>query len=148
MSRENLKQVINMEIAEAVAKLSTCKYVHVGAVIVQPDSNRIIGTGYNGSAPGQKHCNELTNLSREAHKDWSDKNEIHAEMNAIINAAKNGAATDNCVLYTTVSPCWNCLKHIKTAGINTIYYKTKYWRLDDNEIDFQIESFNVDIVKL
>lgn len=150
--RLRLKHIVNMGIAESVSNLSTCKFTHVGAVIVDPINNRIVATGYNGSIPGGVHCTDIiwdnSESGRNQHKEWSDKNEIHAEMNAILNAAKNGAKTENCVLYTTVSPCWNCLKHIRTAGISNIFYKSKYWRLDESEIVDQENVFNCVIEKV
>lgn len=150
--REKLKHIVNMEIANSVSNLSTCKFTHVGAVIVDPSCNRIVATGYNGSTPGAVHCDmlewETGEHGRAKHREWSDNNEIHAEMNAILNAAKNGAKTESCVLYTTVSPCWNCLKHVRAAGISKIFYKNKYWRLDEREIETQEFMFNCEIRKV
>lgn len=150
--RERLKKSVNMEIAEAISKLSTCTFTQVGAIIVSPENNRIIATGYNGTPPGHVHCNNLfwddTEESRNDHRQYADDFEIHAEMNAIFNAARNGARTEHCVLYTTVSPCKNCLKHIRASGINAVYYKERYWRLTEEDLEKQRSDFNMTIQQI
>lgn len=145
--RERLKHLVNIEIAEAVARLSTCKYLSVGAVLVEQKNNRIISTGYNGTSFGQKHCRDIQ-MTREEHREWSERNEIHAELNLILNAAKNGISTNMTDLYSTVSPCWNCLKHIKNAGITRVFYRTKYWRLSEGEIESQEIAFGIPLIKI
>ena len=150
--RYRLKIKTNMKIADAIAELSTCNFTKVGAVIVDTSSNRIIATGYNGSYPGAKHCTEMqwedSAEGRQQHKEWSDNNEIHAELNAILNAAKNGAKIESCHLYTTVSPCRNCLKHIKTAGISKVYYTEQYWRYTDEEMNSLSNQYNISLEKV
>lgn len=150
--RTKLKHTVNMEIAKAISKLSTCAFTSVGAVIVDPSNNRVISTGYNGSAPGAHHCNELiwadTEESREEHKKYSDENEIHAEINAILNAAKNGAKTAGCILYTTVSPCKNCAKHLAAAGIKDVYYDKMYWRSTEEDLEQYRKNFKLDVKHL
>lgn len=136
-----------MKIAEARSELSTCQFSKVGAIIVNPENNQLISSGYNGTVPGAKHCHEFS-MTREEHLDFSNKFEIHAEVNAISAAAKNGVSTENCHAYTTLSPCWNCAKALKSAGISKIFYRTKYWRLDESELEEMITELKLEIEEL
>lgn len=114
-----------MEIAHIIKKNSSCVSLQVGAVLVK--DGRIISMGYNGTSAGLKNCNEYewTGTCPE-HSVWSHDNEIHAEMNAITYASKAGLSTEGTILYTTTSPCRQCLKHCKPAGITHIYYDQLY----------------------
>ena len=109
-----------MNIATQVATRSTCDRKHVGAVIVRDKT--ILSTGYNGSIRGMPHCDEVGHDLENDHCVAT----IHAEANAILQAAKNGVMIDGAELYTTASPCWNCFKLIANAGIRTIYYGEFY----------------------
>ena len=109
-----------MRIAQQVAGRSTCARKHVGAVIVR-DRN-ILSTGYNGSICGMPHCDDVGHDMVEGHCIAT----VHAEANAIIQAAKNGVGIDGSEIYTTASPCWNCFKMIANAGIRRIYYGEFY----------------------
>ena len=109
-----------MNIAHQVATRSTCDRKHVGAVIVR-DRN-ILSTGYNGSIAGMPHCDEVGHMLENDHCVGT----IHAEANAILQAAKNGVMIDGAEMYTTASPCWACFKLIANAGIRTIYYGEFY----------------------
>ena len=109
-----------MRIAREVAGRSTCDRRRVGAVIVR-DRN-ILSTGYNGSVSGMPHCDEVGHIIENDHCVAT----IHAEANAIIQAAKNGVAIDKAEIYTTASPCWNCFKLIANSGIKEIYYGEFY----------------------
>jgi dCMP deaminase len=109
-----------MNIARQVASRSTCDRKHVGAVIVR--DRTILSTGYNGSIRGMPHCDDVGHDIEEGHCVAT----IHAEANAILQAAKNGAMIDGAEIYTTASPCWNCFKLIANAGIRTIYYGEFY----------------------
>ena len=106
-----------INIAEEVAKASYCKKYKVGAVIVKDD--RIISIGYNGTP-----TNSINNCCEENGKTKDDV--IHAEMNAILFAAKNGISTNGCTLYVTLSPCKDCAKNIIQAGIKKVIYKDEY----------------------
>jgi len=106
-----------MNIARQAATRSTCDRKHVGAVIVRDKT--ILSTGYNGSIRGLPHCDEVGHLMENDHCVAT----VHAEANAIIQAAKNGVRIE---LYTTASPCWNCFKLIANAGIRKIYYGEFY----------------------
>jgi dCMP deaminase len=108
----------------------------VGAIIVKDD--RIISHGYNGSAPGAVNCcdhfkdpiygpdGKLIPELREVHHKWSREHEIHAEANAITWAARRGLSTEGADMYVTLSPCEDCCKLIKAAGIKTVYFLDEY----------------------
>ena len=109
-----------MGIAHQAATRSTCPRKHVGAVIVR--DRTVLSTGYNGSLRGMPHCEDDGCLMEEGHCVQT----VHAEANAILQAAKNGVSVDGGELYTTASPCWNCFKLIANAGIRRIYYGEFY----------------------
>ena len=109
-----------MNIARQAATRSTCDRKHVGAVIVRDKT--ILSTGYNGSIRGMPHCDDVGHLMENDHCVAT----VHAEANAIIQAAKNGVRIDGGELYTTASPCWNCFKLIANAGIRRVYYGEFY----------------------
>jgi dCMP deaminase len=109
-----------MGIARVVATRSTCDRKNVGAVIVR--DRTILSTGYNGSIRGMPHCDEAGHMMEAGHCVAT----IHAETNAILQAAKNGVRIEGAQIYTTASPCWNCFKMIANSGISTIYYGEFY----------------------
>ena len=109
-----------MNIARQVATRSTCDRKHVGAVIVR--DRTILSTGYNGSIRGMPHCDEVGHDLDAGHCVAT----IHAEANAILQAAKNGVMIEGAEIYTTASPCWGCFKLIANAGIKTIFYAEFY----------------------
>ncbi len=109
-----------MDIAKMVATRSTCTRKHIGAVIVK--NKTILSTGYNGSIRGRPHCSEIGCDIENGHCVAT----IHAEANAIIQAAKNGVRIDGAEIYTTASPCWNCFKLIANSGIKKIFYHEFY----------------------
>lgn len=116
-----------MKTAFLFASHSKCVSHHVGAVIVK--NKRIISVGYNGTPPGLPNCCEVfdkDNFDPVVHRSWQKVNEIHAEMNALAFAAKQGDNIDGCDLYVTVSPCEDCLKNLSVAGIKNIYYLYLY----------------------
>ncbi|NLF40668.1 deaminase [bacterium] len=109
-----------MNIARAVATRSTCPRKYVGAVIVK-DKN-ILSTGYNGSVRGMPHC---TDIGCDLENDHCVAT-VHAEANAIIQAARNGVGINGADIYVTASPCWNCFKLIANSGIKRIFYGEFY----------------------
>ncbi len=109
-----------MNIAREVATRSTCQRKHVGAVIVRDKT--ILSTGYNGSVRGLPHCDEVGHLMEDGHCVRT----IHAEMNAIIQAAKNGTRIEGGSIYVTASPCWPCFKGIANASIERIVFGEFY----------------------
>ena len=118
-----------MQIAEIVKTRSTCLRRQVGAVIVK--DNRIITTGYNGAPMGLAHCTETGVCRREELGIPSGQRHelcraLHAEQNAIIQAANLGISTKDSTIYVTLQPCVICAKMIVNAGINRIVYKGSY----------------------
>ena len=109
-----------MKIALQVATRSTCDRKNVGAVIVRDKT--ILSTGYNGSVRGMPHCDDVGHTMENGHCIAT----VHAEANAIIQAAKNGAALDGADIYITASPCWHCFKLIANSGIQRIFYGEFY----------------------
>jgi dCMP deaminase len=109
-----------MNIARQAATRATCDRKHVGAVIVR--NKTILSTGYNGSVRGMPHCDEVGHEMENGHCVAT----IHAEANALIQAARNGVNIDGAELYTTASPCWSCFKLVTNAGIRRIYYGEFY----------------------
>lgn len=109
-----------MGIAHQAATRSTCPRKHVGAVIVR--DRTVLSTGYNGSIRGLAHCEDDGCIMEDGHCITT----VHAEANAILQAAKNGVSVDGAEVYTTASPCWNCFKLIANAGIRTIYFGEFY----------------------
>ncbi len=109
-----------MNIAREAATRSTCDRKHVGAVIVR--DRTILSTGYNGSVRGMPHCDEIGHTMESGHCVAT----IHAEANAIIQAARNGVNVNGGEMYTTASPCWSCFKLIANSGIRRIYYGEFY----------------------
>ena len=118
-----------LEIADIVKTRSTCLRRQVGAVIVK--DNRIITTGYNGAPSGCSHCSDLGSCYRQEHNVPSGERHelcraLHAEQNAIIQAAKVGNTTDGATIYITHQPCIICAKMCINAGIKRIVYKEDY----------------------
>jgi dCMP deaminase len=109
-----------MEIAKVVSSRATCDRKHVGAVIVR--DRIILSTGYNGSIRGLPHCSEEGHMMEDNHCVAT----IHAEANALIQAARTGVVIDGATIYTTASPCWPCFKLLGNAGIRRIVYGEFY----------------------
>lgn len=109
-----------MNIAQVVASRSTCDRKQVGAVIVRDKT--ILSTGYNGSVRGMPHCDEVGHWLENDHCIAT----IHAEQNAILQAAKNGVVIDKAMIYVTASPCWSCFKCLVNAGIERIVFQEFY----------------------
>lgn len=106
-----------LAVAHIVADAGTCSRLKVGAVLVY--SRRIISTGYNGAPAGMPHCTHPfeTGACIQA---------VHAEVNAIAFAAKNGVKVEGSVLYTTDSPCYACAQLIINSGIKEVKYGRRY----------------------
>jgi dCMP deaminase len=109
-----------MAIAKEVATRSTCDRKFVGAVIVR--EKMILATGYNGSIRGLPHCDEEGHLMEDGHCVRT----VHAEANAIVQAARNGVRAENADIYVTASPCFGCFKLVANAGIRRIVFGEFY----------------------
>lgn len=115
-------------LAKLAATRSTCLAFPVGAVIVK--NKQVLATGYNGPPSGSAHCTAqgfcYSGLSScDARRDLPSR-AIHAEANAIAQAAKHGIATDGASIYVTLEPCLSCLKLVISAGIREVYYETPF----------------------
>lgn len=108
-----------------LSKLSKCVSKQVGAILVK--DGRIVSTGYNGTLPKTINCCDVK-IPIESHHEWSIRNELHAEQNALMIAAKNGISTNGCHLYCTLQPCNTCILLLIQAGISKIFYINKYDR--------------------
>lgn len=118
-----------MQMAELTSQRSTCMRRHVGAVIVQ--NKHVIATGYNGAPRGLRHCAEIGGCLREdLHIPSGERHELcralHAEQNAIIQAAVLGQSVDGGSIYITHQPCAICSKMIINAGISRIVVREGY----------------------
>ena len=117
-----------MDITRLVAKRATCLRRHIGAVIVR--DKRILATGYNGAPRGLAHCSE-TGCLREKMGVPSGQNQelcrgLHAEQNAIIQAALSGVSIENSQIYSVTQPCVVCAKMIINAGIKRVIFQDSY----------------------
>lgn len=117
-----------MDITNLVARRTTCSRRMVGAVIVK--EKRVLATGYNGAPSGIRHCSETGCLREQLNVPSGERHElcrgIHAEQNAIIQAALHGVSIKDSTLYCTTQPCSICCKMIINAGIRKIYYQEGY----------------------
>lgn len=117
-----------MEMAYLAAKRSTCLRRAVGAALVR--DNQLLSTGYNGSPKGIAHCAEVGCLREQQNVPSGEKHElcrgVHAEQNAIIQAAINGSSTRGAELYCTHQPCSICARLIINAEIRTVYVAETY----------------------
>ena len=121
MTEERLSwQDYFMANAELISKRSTCDRAYVGAVLVK--DKRIIATGYNGGVSETDNCNEVGHYMEAGHCIRT----VHAEMNALIQCAKEGISTKNTEIYVTHFPCINCTKALLQAGVKKITYKADY----------------------
>ncbi len=117
-----------MDLAELAASRSTCTRRKVGAVLVK--NRRVISTGYNGAPAGHQHCQEIGCLREQLNVPSGERHElcrgVHAEQNAIVQAAFHGIHTMFATLYCTIKPCSICAKMIVNAGILNVVYRDDY----------------------
>jgi dCMP deaminase len=129
-----------MKMAELVATRSTCLRRQVGAVVVK--EKRVLTTGYNGAPKGLKHCEEVGCVREQNQVESGTRHElcrgVHAEQNAVIQAAYFGISIKDATMYTTNFPCVLCAKILVNAGIREVVYKDEY--VDDLSKDILNES--------
>ena len=117
-----------MDLADLAATRSTCTRRKVGAVLVK--NRRVISTGYNGAPAGHQHCQDIGCLREQLNVPSGEKHElcrgVHAEQNAIIQAAFHGIQIMFSTLYCTVKTCSICAKMIVNAGILNVVYRDEY----------------------
>lgn len=135
-----------MDITKLAARRSTCIRRAVGAIIVK--DQRILATGYNGAPSGITHCSVTGCLRAKLNVPSGQRHElcrgIHAEQNAIIQAALHGVSIKDSILFCTNQPCSICTKMIINAGIGTIYYEEGY--ADELSLEM-LQEANVQIIK-
>lgn len=113
-----------IDIAHMIAVRSTCLHRKVGAVLVR--DNQIIATGYNGPPTGEPHC-DVTGCGKPEHGIGMERcRAVHAEVNAIIQAAIHGVSITGATLYCTHSPCVGCKNVLQNARIKNIIYDEEY----------------------
>jgi dCMP deaminase len=129
-----------MRMADLVATRSTCLRRQVGAVIMK--EKRVLTTGYNGAPKGLKHCAEVGCVRTQNNIESGTRHElcrgVHAEQNAVIQAAYFGASIKDASIYTTNFPCVMCAKILVNAGIIEVIYKDDY--IDPLSKDIMNES--------
>lgn len=117
-----------MQVAQVVATRSTCLRRNIGAVIVR--DKRILATGYNGAPTGLRHCAEVGCLKDRLNVPSGERQELcralHAEQNAIVQAARYGTVIEGASIYSTTEPCSMCSKMIINAGIKRVIYRDPY----------------------
>lgn len=117
-----------MQLAHVVAGRSTCLRRQVGSVIVK--DKQILCTGYNGSPSGLQHCDEVGCLRQSLGVPSGERHEIcravHAEQNALVQAAKHGIAIMGADLYVTHQPCALCTKLLINVGVKRVVYVHPY----------------------
>lgn len=128
-----------MNLAIQAATRSTCPRKAVGAVIVR--DRAVLATGYNGSIRGLAHCTEAGCMMENNHCVRT----VHAEANAILQAAKHGVRLEGAEVYVTASPCWDCFKLIANAGITRVLFGEFY--RDSRIVEFAREA-EIELVAL
>ena len=137
-----------IKITKLVSEKSSCLSAPKGAIIIK--DKRIIATGYSGAPAGIVSCYEKGYCLKrrlgyghgEGHHECKA---VHAEANAILNAAKTGVSTNDCMMYCTHKPCEECAKMIIQSGIKVVYYCKEYESKFAKEL---FEESNVELVKL
>ncbi len=109
-----------LKLAMLVSERVTCPRMHCGCVLVR--DKRILSTGYNGSIPGDGHCEYIGFYIKDNHCIRT----IHAEMNAILQCSIHGISTHDAIAYVTNMPCTNCAKSLVTAGIKEVVIFSEY----------------------
>ncbi|MDH7603884.1 MAG: deaminase [Melioribacter sp.] len=143
-----------LKVAMLVSERATCPRMHCGCVIVK--DKQILSTGYNGSIPGDEHCEDVGCMIVDNHCVRT----IHAEMNALLQCALHGVSTQGATAYITNMPCTNCAKALIAAGIKEIvifsdYHDTlaeeffarakvniKRLPMPDKEINYDLENYS------
>ncbi len=113
-----------MQLAVAASTRATCNRRHVGCVVVADKS--VIATGYNGSVRGLPHCDDVGHEMVDGHCVRT----VHAEANAVAQAARRGARVDGAIAYVTAVPCWTCFRLLANAGVSRIVCGSAYGASD------------------
>lgn len=131
------------DICRMVAARATCLRLHVGAIIVSSDEH-ILSTGYNGAPKGMEHCQTCLRIERNIPhgQNYEICRSVHAEQNAIIQAAVNGVSVKGATLYCTHTPCYICSKMIVNAEIAKVIVSNK---LDIKDGEKVLEDAGIDL---
>lgn len=140
-------------ITQQVARRSTCLRRQVGAILVR--NKRILSTGYNGAPKGIKHCEEAGCIRKELNVPSGERHELcralHAEMNALLQAATFGVSTEGSTLYATIYPCSLCAKMAVNAGVKRIVtigdYPDKLAKEILDEAGVTVDVVTLDVAK-
>jgi len=136
-----------LELTNVVKKRSTCLRRHVGALIVK--DNHILSTGYNGVPTKITHCSEVGCLREKLKVPSGERHELcrglHAEQNAIIQAALHGVSIKDATIYTNTKPCSICTKMIINAGIKRIVYEVYY---EDKLADSLLSETEIELCQI
>jgi len=151
------KDAYYMSLAKQVETGANCKGSLVGAVVVL--ENRVVSTGYNGTPDGFRNCKEGgcvrcndSQLKKDGHPElMTDQGHtsgkaldmcicVHAEQNAFLSAARTGVVLQGGILYTTLSPCFSCLKESLQIGIQRIVYLEKYHPYENEQLEKQYQE--------
>jgi len=136
-----------LKIAAEISTWSKCVSKHVWAVIVK--DNRILSTWYNWTPAWYINCNDFFNwIHWPKHHDWAAKYEIHAEMNAIIWAARKWVNIEWATMYSTYQPCFDCTKNIVWSWIKRIVYNEKYKHYSWTEAQDFIEANWIELLQI
>ena len=142
-----LSDKIFINIANEISSASKCVSKQVGAVIVK--DGRILSTGYNGTPTGYVNCCDYWKGEyTPEHHEWSKTYEIHAEMNAIIWAARKGISIEGATIYVTLEPCSECSKNLIASGIKRIVYEKPYEHTQSTIISKFLKDNGVTIERL
>jgi dCMP deaminase len=128
-----------MSIARVVSSRSTCDRKQVGAVVER--DRMILTTGYNGSIRGLPHCDDAGHMMEDGHCVRT----VHAEANAIVQAARNGVRLEGAGIFVTASPCFGCFKLIANAGLRRIVFGEFY---RDERIFSLSQELGIELVHL
>jgi len=129
-----------MATAVLISTRSNCERLHVGCIVVTSGArkNRLVAAGYNGYLPGTSHVSRV--------RDGHEQATVHAEQNALADAARRGISVEGCVAYLTHYPCLNCAKLMAASGIGEIRYRTDY--RNDDLVALLLAEAGVKILKL
>ena len=129
-----------MATAFLIASRSNCERLHVGCVIVTggEKKHRLVAAGYNGYLPGTPHVSRV--------RDGHEQATVHAEQNAVADAARRGISVGGCVAYVTHFPCINCAKIMAAAGIAEIKYRGDY--RNDPLVSVMLADAGIQVIKL
>ena len=143
MNKIECEERIYLNITKELTKFSKCQFTNVACIFVN-ENGRIVASGVNGTISGSENCCDIHFNNRDEHAKFADEEEIHAEMNAIEDLARSGYSPSHLSIYTNISPCPNCLKHLlglinnnpkgQSLHIDKIIYLEQYHRTSKCDI--------------